>query len=75
MKQAIVFCSFGVSDARAREACLDASAALIRQHYPIFLVCQAYTSAFIQKRLRGQGIWWIPCQRHWNGCCSRDVNG
>ena len=56
MKQAIVFCSFGVSDARAREACLDASAALIRQHYPDFLVCQAYTSAFIQKRLRGQGI-------------------
>ena len=56
MKQAIVFCSFGVSDARAREACLDASADLIRQHYPDFLVCQAYTSAFIQKRLRGQGI-------------------
>ena len=56
MKQAIVFCSFGVSDTRAREACLDASAALIRQHYPDFLVFQAYTSAFIQKRLRGQGI-------------------
>ena len=56
MKKAIVFCSFGVSDARARQACLDASAELIQQHFPAFTVRQAYTSVFIQKRLKAQGI-------------------
>lgn len=56
MKKAIIFCSFGVGDARARKACLDSSAELIQRHFPAFSVRQAYTSAFIQKRLKAQGI-------------------
>ncbi|SFT43464.1 sirohydrochlorin cobaltochelatase [Selenomonas sp. GACV-9] len=55
-KQALVFVSFGVSDALARAASLDASAALLAQEFPAWSVQQAYTSNFIRKRLVSQGI-------------------
>lgn len=55
-KQALVFASFGVSDARARRASLDASAELLAECFPAFDVFQCYTSNFIRKRLNGQGF-------------------
>ena len=55
-KQALVFTSFGVSDVRARQASLDASAKLLAERFPAWDVFQCYTSNFIRKRLRGQGV-------------------
>ena len=55
-KKAILFVSFGVASAMARHASLDACAETIRHAFPDYLVCQAYTSQFIRKRLRAEGV-------------------
>ena len=55
-KQALVLASFGVSDAAARAASLDAAAALLQQEFPAWQVYQAYTSNFIRKRLVAAGV-------------------
>lgn len=55
-KQALVFASFGVSDARARQESLDASANLLAECFPAFDVFQCYTSNFIRRRLNKQGF-------------------
>lgn len=55
-KQALVFASFGVSDAGARAASLDAAAALLQQKFPAWQVYQAYTSNFICRRLVAAGV-------------------
>lgn len=55
-KQALVFASFGVSDARARQSSLDAAAELLAERFPAFDVVQCYTSNFIRKRLNGLGL-------------------
>ncbi len=54
-KQALVFASFGVSDDRARQTSLDASAKLLAERFPDWDVFQCYTSNFIRKRLKDQG--------------------
>lgn len=54
-KQALVFASFGVSDAGARAASLDAAAAFLQQKFPAWQVYQAYTSNFIRRRLVAAG--------------------
>ena len=56
MKQAILFASFGVVNAEARTACIDAAAAQIAAAFPAYEVRQAYTSVFIKKKLAGQGV-------------------
>ncbi|MBQ5418733.1 MAG: sirohydrochlorin cobaltochelatase [Selenomonas sp.] len=56
MKQAILFASFGVVNAAARTACIDAAAAQIAKAFPAYEVRQAYTSVFIKKKLAEQGI-------------------
>ena len=56
MKQAILFASFGVVNAAARTACIDAAAAQIAKAFPAYEVRQAYTSVFIKKNLAEQGI-------------------
>lgn len=55
-KKAILFVSFGVASASARHASLDACAEAIRHAFPDYLVCQAYTSQFMRKRLRAEGV-------------------
>ena len=56
MKQAILFASFGVVNAAARTACIDAAASQIAKAFPAYEVRQAYTSVFIKKKLAEQGI-------------------
>ncbi|MBQ1460679.1 MAG: sirohydrochlorin cobaltochelatase [Selenomonas sp.] len=56
MKQAILFASFGVVNAAARTACIDAAATQIAKAFPAYEVRQAYTSVFIKKKLAEQGI-------------------
>ena len=56
MKQAIVLASFGVGQAEARERCLDALAFETAQAFPAYEIRQAYTSAFIRKRLAAAGM-------------------
>ena len=55
-KKAFLFVSFGVASASARHASLDACAEAIRHAFPDYLVCQAYTSQFMRKRLRAEGV-------------------
>ena len=56
MKQAIIFTSFGVADAKARAECIDKTASLLAASLPEFTVCQAFTSVFIKKKLAAAGI-------------------
>ena len=56
MKQAIIFASFGVADAKARAECIDKTASLLADSLPEFTVCQAFTSVFIKKKLAAAGI-------------------
>ena len=55
-KRAIVFASFGVSDAEARRLTLDATAEEIAGAFPGITVRQAYTSNFIRRRMEADGI-------------------
>lgn len=56
MKKAILFTSFGVVSAEARQSCIDAAAQRLQEACPDHEVRQAYTSVFIKKRLAEQGI-------------------
>ena len=56
MKRAIVVASFGVADAAARKHCLDVLAEEIADAHPDYDVVQAYTSAFLRKRLQKEGV-------------------
>lgn len=55
-KQALIFTSFGVSEACARKTSLDAAAELLQMSFPDFSLFQSYTSGFIRKRLQGEGM-------------------
>lgn len=55
MKQAIVLASFGVADERARRSSLDALADAFSAAYPDYELRQAYTSAFLRRRLEQRG--------------------
>lgn len=56
MKKAIVFTSFGVLDANSRRMALDATADLLSERFPDYLLVQAFTSVFIKKALAKQGL-------------------
>lgn len=56
MKQAIIFTSFGVADAKARAECIDKTVSLLAATFLEFTVCQAFTSVFIKKKLASAGI-------------------
>lgn len=56
---AIVLTSFGVAGALARERSIDSVARTLSASFPYFLVVQAYTSSFIQKKLAAEGLF-IP---------------
>ena len=55
MQQAILLAGFGVLDKTQRTACLDLLAAEIAAAFPGCIVRQAYTSAFIRRRLAAAG--------------------
>ena len=54
-KRAILFASFGVSNAGVRRATLDATAQEIAEAFPAYEVRQAYTSNFIRQRMAAEG--------------------
>jgi sirohydrochlorin cobaltochelatase len=56
MKKAIILVSFGVVDEVVRSSCLDSIALKIKQSFPDYTVCTAFTSMFILKQLRKQNI-------------------
>ena len=56
MKKVIIFTSFGVADARARAACLDATAFEIARAFPNYTVLQAYTSETVRAQMSKQGL-------------------
>jgi len=56
MKKAIILVSFGVVDEQVRRSCLDSIALKIRQSFPEYTVCIAFTSMFILKKLKKQNI-------------------
>ncbi len=56
MKQAIILVSFGVAEKEARKNSLEALAEDIRRAFPGQDLFQAYTSAFLRKRLRRDGV-------------------
>ena len=58
MKQAILFASFGVVNAAARTACIDAAASQIAKAFPAYEVRQAYTSVTCTHLIHLLGI---PC--------------
>ncbi len=56
MERAILFVSFGVSDAVQRRACLDSIVEDARGFFSGMPIRQAYTSGFIRKRLQAEGL-------------------
>ena len=54
MRQAIVLTSFGVTDAAERARTIDCIALDLRVKFKDYDVLEAYTSAFLRKKIRAQ---------------------
>ena len=54
MRQAIVLTSFGVADAAERARTIDCIALDLRVKFKDYDVLEAYTSAFLRKKIRAQ---------------------
>lgn len=62
MKPVIVVAAFGVGDTQVKARCIDSLIQDIRAAFPAYDVCEAWTSAFLRKKLARAGIIYLSLE-------------
>lgn len=62
MKPVIVVAAFGVGDTQIKARCIDSLLQDIRETFPAYDVCEAWTSAFLRRKLAKTGIIYLSLE-------------
>lgn len=62
MKPVIVVATFGVGDAKVKARCIDSLIQDVQAAFPAYEVCEAWTSAFLRKKMARAGIVYLSLE-------------